>query len=59
MLKYDAARCAALGVELVSRPIAMVQDGYVRHHPDHLAQELILLHAERNVRIAAGRYRSE
>lgn len=59
MLKYDAARCAALGVELVSRPIAMVQDGYVRHHPDHLAQELILLHAERNVRIAGGRYRTE
>ena len=52
LLRYDADRCAALGVELVSRPIATVQDGYVRHHPDKLAQELILLHAERNVRIA-------
>ncbi len=59
MLRYDTDRCAALGVELVSRPIAMVQDGYVRHHPDKLAQELILLHAERNVRIAGGRYRTE
>lgn len=59
MLRYDTDRCAALGVELVSRPIAMVQDGYVRHHPDRLAQELILLHAERNVRIAGGRYRKE
>ncbi|MCI9578279.1 MAG: YvcK family protein [Oscillibacter sp.] len=59
LLRYDAERCAALGVELVSRPIATVQDGYVRHHPDQLAQELILLHAERNVRIAGGRYRTE
>lgn len=58
-LHYDMDRCAALGVELVSRPIATVQDGYVRHHPDKLAQELILLHAERNVRIAGGRYRKE
>lgn len=59
LLRYDTERCAALGVELVSRPIAMMQDGFVRHHPDRLAQELILLHAERNVRIAGGRYRSE
>ena len=59
LLRYDTERCAALGVELVSRPIATVQDGYVRHHPDKLAQELILLHAERNVRIAGGRYRTE
>lgn len=59
LLQYDADRCAALGVELVSRPVAMVQDGYVRHHPDRLAQELIQLHAERNVRIAGGRYRTE
>lgn len=59
MLRYDTDRCAALGVELIGRPIATVQDGYVRHHPDKLAQELILLHAERNVRIAGGRYRKE
>lgn len=59
MLRYDTERCAALGVELVSRPIAMVRGGYVRHHPDKLAQELILLHAERSVRIAGGRYRTE
>ncbi|MCI9331403.1 MAG: YvcK family protein [Oscillibacter sp.] len=59
LLRYDTDRCAALGVELISRPVAMVQDGFVRHHPDKLAQELILLHAERNVRIAGGRYRTE
>ena len=62
-LRYDTDRCAALGVELVSRPIATVQGGFVRHHPDKLAQELILLHAERNVRIArdfkADKYQAE
>jgi len=28
-----------------------VEGGYVRHQPDRLAQELILLHAGRSVRI--------
>ena len=56
MLQYDAARCSALGVELVSRPIATVVDGYVRHHAENLARELILLHAERSVRIAGERF---
>ena len=51
-LVCDMERCAALGVEVVRRPVAAVEDGFVRHHPDKLAQELILLHAERNVRIA-------
>ena len=51
-LRYDAGRCAALGVELVSRPIAAVENGYVRHQSENLARELIQLHAERRVRIA-------
>lgn len=55
-LKYDAEACAALGVEVIERPIATVENDYVRHHPDHLARELILLHAERSVRIAGGIY---
>lgn len=54
-LLADEKLCRQLGVEVVSRPVATVQDGYVRHHPDHLARELILLHAERSVRIAAGK----
>lgn len=63
-LQCDKESCADLGVELISRPIATVDDGYVRHHPLHLAQELILLHAERSVRIAGknfldGPYRME
>ena len=42
-LRYDAGRCAALGVELVSRLIATVENGYVRHHSENLARELIQL----------------
>jgi uncharacterized cofD-like protein len=52
LLRYDQASCDALGVEVVRRPVATVENGYVRHHPGHLARELILLHAERSVRIA-------
>lgn len=55
-LRHDAQACAALGVEVIERPIVMVDHNYVRHHPDHLARELILLHAERSVRIASGIY---
>ena len=51
-IRCDGAQCAQLGVEIVSRPVATVENGYVRHHSGHLARELILLHAERSVRIA-------
>lgn len=53
-LRCDLDRCAQLGVEIVRRPVAAVVDGYVRHHSDALARELILLHAERSVRIAGS-----
>ena len=60
LIQYDAKRCAAINVELVSRPIATVEEGYVRHHPDYLARELMLLHAERSFRVAgAGRAKVE
>ncbi len=52
LLRGDIESCAALGVEVISRPVVTVDNGYVRHHPVHLARELILLHAERSVRIA-------
>ena len=52
LLRCDKEACEALGVEIVNRPVATVKNGYVRHHPGHLARELILLHAERSVRIA-------
>ena len=45
------------GVEILRRPVATVESGgYVRHHPGHLARELILLHAERSVRIAGDSF---
>jgi uncharacterized cofD-like protein len=54
----DTDRCAALGVEIVRRDVAVVRDGYVRHDPDRLARELLALHAERSVRIAGDRFAS-
>ena len=59
-LRFDKARCAELGVELVSRPVSAVRDGLVRHDPELLAVALLELHAQRSVRIAGlGRYRTE
>lgn len=53
----DLDRCTQLGVEVIRRPISTVdRDGYVRHEPDLLARELILLHAERSVRIAGEKF---
>ena len=40
----------------MERPVATVENGFVRHDPQALARELILLHAERNVRIAGDRF---
>lgn len=48
----DVARCAQLGVELVVRPVATVDDGFVRHQAMDLANELLMMHAQRRVRIA-------
>ena len=55
-IRYDRAACEALGVEIVERPVATVEGGFIRHDPGALARELILLHAERNVRIAGDRF---
>lgn len=51
----DLDRCARLGVEMVLRPVAMVESGFVRHQPDDLAHELMRLQEERSVRIAGDR----
>lgn len=51
------AECRSIqGVEILRRPVSTVENGYVRHNPGHLARELILLHAERSVRIAGNRF---
>ena len=55
-IRCDRAACEALDVEIVERPVATVESGYVRHHSANLARELILLHAERSVRIAGDRF---
>ena len=51
----DLGRCAQMGVEIVLRPVAVVESGFVRHQPDDLARELMLLQEERSVRIAGDR----
>ena len=58
-IRAERERCAALGVEMAYGDLAVVEDGYVRHQPDRLAEALIRLHAQRSVRIAGGRYRIE
>ena len=56
LLRCDRDCRELAGVEILQRPVATVENGYVRHHPGHLARELILLHAERSVRIAGDRF---
>lgn len=55
-IRCDKEACEALGVEIVERPVATVENGFVRHDSAALARELILLHAERSVRIAGDRF---
>ena len=61
----DKEACDALGVEIISRAVATVDNGRVRHNPGHLARELMALHAERTIRVAGAskkqipRYRRE
>ena len=45
------AAVEALGVEIISRPVATVENGLVRHNPGHLAWELVQLHNQRNIRL--------
>ena len=59
-VRVDKAACAALGVELIARPVSCVVNGYVRHDGELLAAALMELHARSCVRIAgAGRYHQE
>ena len=48
---FLAEEFRALGVEVISRPVASVENDLVRHNPGHLARELMALHAERNMRL--------
>ena len=56
IIRLGMADGSIQGVEILRRPVSTVENGYVRHNPGHLARELILLHAERSVRIAGNRF---
>ena len=58
----DKEACESLGVEIVTRSVATVENGCVRHNPGHLARELMALHAERTIRVVendSARYQQE
>ena len=60
----DKETCEALGVEILTAPVATVENGRVRHNPGHLAREIVDLHARRSIRIAgegkqSAQYRME
>ena len=42
----DTERCRQLGVELIDRPVASLENGLVRHNPGHLAHELMTIYEE-------------
>jgi len=46
-MRVDRGALEALGVELVSRPLADEESGYARHSPAKLAQAVLDLHQER------------
>lgn len=51
LLQLDRERIAALGVELVERPLASTQGDFARHDPDALADALLELYRDRAVHI--------
>ena len=53
-LPVDRERIAALGLELVERPVASETGDYARHDPDRLAQAILEIYRGRTVRIFRG-----
>ena len=53
-LTVDRERIAALGLELVERPVASEEGNYARHDPDKLAQAVLDIYRSRAVRIFHG-----
>ena len=56
-LVVDRERIAAMGLELVERPLASEGGNYARHDPDKLAQALLEIYRRRAVRIFRGERR--
>lgn len=46
-LLCDMAACEALGVEMIARPVSMLENGKVRHNSGHLARELMDIYQSR------------
>ena len=53
-LVIDRERIAALGLELVERPVAAHHGDFARHDPDKLAEALLEIYRRRAVRIFRG-----
>ena len=56
-LTVDRERIAAMGLELVERPVASEGGDYARHDPDKLAAAVLELYRQRAVRIFRGKNR--
>ena len=56
-LVVDRERIAAMGLELVERPVASEGGDYARHDPDKLAAAVLELYRQRAVRIFRGKNR--
>lgn len=56
-LVVDRERIAALGLELVERPVASEEGGFARHDPDKLAAALLEIYRSRAMRIFRGERR--
>ena len=53
-LVVDRERIAAIGLELVERPLASAGGNYARHDPDKLAEAILEIYRRRAVRIFHG-----
>ena len=56
-LVMDRERIAAMGLELVERPLASEGGNYARHDPDKLAEAILDVYRQRAVRIFRGERR--
>ena len=56
-LVVDRERIAAMGLELVERPVAREKGDFARHDPDKLAAALLEIYRQRAVRIFRGERR--
>lgn len=45
-IRHDTEACRRLGVTLLDRPVAALENGLVRHNPGHLAHELMAIYEE-------------